>query len=159
MSRSSTAPRGSPSHPHPRPWCARKRPICGSLLGAAPSSQEAQVGALVHRCSTQRTSAQRSEMTPTRPATPTDPPDLLRKPLGAGRWRQDPRAQLNPLTDTTGDHHNDHRHPARAAAGPVDAATIADRYPIPASAPSFIVQTATAEHPSAPLDNGPPVLG
>ena len=80
-------------------------------------------------------------MTPTRPATPTDPPDLL-----------------NPFTDTTGDHHNDHRHPARAAAGPVDAATIADGYPIPASAPSFIVQTATAEHPSAPLDDGPPVL-
>ena len=80
-------------------------------------------------------------MTPTRPATPTDPPDLL-----------------NPFTDTTGDHHNDHRHPAPAAAGPVDAATIADRYPIPASAPSFIVQTATAEHPSAPLDNGPTVV-
>ena len=41
---------------------------------------------------------------------------------------------------------------------PVDAATIADRYPIPASASSFIVQTATAEHPLAPLDDGPPVL-
>jgi len=97
-------------------------------------------------------------MTQTRPATPTDPPDLPRKPLGAGRSPRVTREQLYPVTDTTGDHHNDHRHPAPAATGQVDAATIADRYPIAASASSFIVQTATAEHPLAPLDDGPPVL-
>src|SRR5664279_3493869 len=101
---------------------------------------------------------QRSEMTQTRPATPTDPPDLPRKPLGAGRSPRVTREQLYPVTDTTGDHHNDHRHPAPAATGQVDAATIADRYPIAASASSFIVQTATAEHPLAPLDDSPPVL-
>ena len=65
-------------------------------------------------------------MTQTRPATPTDLPDLVRKPLGVGRWRQVTREQLNPFADATSDHQSHDLHPMRAATGPSHPATIAN---------------------------------
>ena len=49
--------RSHPSHPHPRPGARGNDRLGGSLLGAAPSQRAVWVGAMAHRCSTQRTSA------------------------------------------------------------------------------------------------------